>query len=224
MKQPISAISGGFECSSMASRWTRWIDAREECSTCPSCQSGHSKKSSSSRARRNFASICERSAAGGPSFTESGQKPSSLIVGLPTTDTSKIVDTTTTRNQYLLTGGVSRWGLRLSATGRARNIGGKSYMSPSARAVFDRPRLTVSFYGERQAQDSVTRTDIGAQFTPFSFLSLAGYASRETPDAAKRSPPMTAVREEAGLRIGRAWLSAGLVVRDTTETPPPVVF
>jgi hypothetical protein len=134
-------------------------------------------------------------------------------------------DTTNSRVQYVLTGGITRGSFRASVATRFRSYEEESFISPSARLSYDRRWLSASLFAERRSEDGSWRTDIALSTTPLRFLSLAVGASRfaAAPEDPAR-PTTTAIRAEAGVRLGRLWFTGGLVRRDSAVVPAPVVF
>jgi TonB-dependent receptor-like protein len=155
-------------------------------------------------------------------YSESLKNPagSSGIPGLPV-DT---VDTTSSRAQYVVAGGYTRGAIRLSGTARLRSFQGLTYLSPSVRAAYDRRLLSVSLFGERESEAARYRVDGMVRVRPLSFLTLGGGVSRSAPDPDDGSGTTTSLRGEAALRLGRLWITGGVVQRDTVVVPPPVIF
>ncbi len=130
-------------------------------------------------------------------------------------------DSTTSRPEYVLAAGFTRWGIRLSSTNRLRSIGGKSYFSPSVRAEYDSKLFTVSAYAEN-AIDSTTRTDVQGRFAPFSWFNVGGSISRSAPKAGTPGAVTTDTRLEAGVEWHNRWLSGGVVTRTASLVAPPI--
>lgn len=130
-------------------------------------------------------------------------------------------DTTTSRAQYVLAAGVTRWGIRLSSTNRIRSIDHKTYLSPGVRAEYDSRLLTISAFGER-AVDSTTRTDVLARFAPFSWLNIGGGVSRSSPKNSAAGVATTDSRLEVGLAWHDRWLTGGVVTRSASLVAPPI--
>jgi hypothetical protein len=150
---------------------------------------------------------------GGPNG--SPEEPDTLVVDR---------DTTMSAPQYVVTGGVARGPWRLSATGRLRRVAGRSFVAPSLRASLEWPRLTASAYLERSTVDRLVRAEVTGRALPLPWLALGGGLSRFSPTSAGAGPTMVSARAEAGVRLGRMWLTAGVTTRDTTEQPGPIVF
>jgi hypothetical protein len=135
------------------------------------------------------------------------------------------LDTNSFQSQYILTAGTVRGPLRLSATERLFAGGGSHISTPSARASFALNRLAVSAFVEGKSADSVSRSDVTAQFSPLSFVSLLGSVGRSSDSrVADSSFSAKYLRAEAGVRIRNLWLVAGVMRRDSVRLSPPHTF
>lgn len=158
-------------------------------------------------------------------------------------------DTVVSQSQYVLTGGITRWGVRLSGAERyfasfdrgfpggvdttavdtAKGAKGPccrrhGLVVPSARASFDWWRLGVAAYAEGRGVDSTSRTEASAVFAPLSFIrfSAAIGTSRDARIAdSVRSPAYR--RVEAGLRLHDFWIGGGLITRGAVELAAPTL-
>lgn len=140
-------------------------------------------------------------------------------------DTVMTGDTTAARTQYVLTGGFTRWGVRLSAADRFRVFEGRSDHAPALRASYESGLLAVRAFGERTGMDSTTRIDVDARLSPLPWVALTGAVSRaSTARDAGGDLRRTTVRAEAAVRLGELWLGGGSIVRDATELPPAPVY
>lgn len=148
--------------------------------------------------------------------------PDGTIESIDTTFVN--TDSTMVHPQYVLAGGLTRGPVRLSATGRLRRVNGQTFMTPSVRAAFERSRLAVSTFVERSPWENLVRAELSGRFQPTSYLALAGAVSRYAPARAESASAWLAVRGEAGLRLGRVWFTGGMMTRDSTSQPAPVVF
>lgn len=135
------------------------------------------------------------------------------------------LDTSVFRSQYVATAGTVRGPLQLSAGARLSSSGGKSLVIPSVRASFLTGRLGINGFAEGKSIDSVAHTDVTAQFTPLSFVSLLGGVGRTT-DSRIRDSSFTAryERAELGLRVRKLWLIGGVLHRDSVRLSPARVF
>jgi hypothetical protein len=136
-----------------------------------------------------------------------------------------VPDTTRFSAQYVLAGGLTWAGVRLTATERLRVIGGRRLATPSARAEFVTNPLAISVFAEGRGPDSLARGEVAARLTPLPFVSLAAAAGRSLDQ--RRTDSSVAsnyLRAEAGLRVQRLWFIGGVIRRDSVLLRPPVVF
>lgn len=133
-------------------------------------------------------------------------------------------DTTRSRPQYVLTGGLTRGPIRVSAAGRVRQRLGKLSLAPAVRVGYEAGSLALSFLGERSALDSVQRLEAGAYYNLGGRFALSGSVSRFTPIESADAPTSLGVRAEAGMRAGRMWLTVGALRRDTAFLPAAIAF
>ncbi len=146
---------------------------------------------------------------------------SSLTSALTGGSSRDSTDTLTSRAQYVLAAGITKWGIRLSSTNRIRSINGKLNFSPGVRAEYESKLLTLSAFGERGA-DSTTRTDVQGRFAPFSWLNVGGSVSREAPNNAALGAPAIDTRIEVALQWRDRWLTGGFVTRAASIEAPPI--
>jgi hypothetical protein len=133
-------------------------------------------------------------------------------------------DTTRASTQYIMTGGFTRWGLRLSAIERLHKMDAGTLSSTTARLSFERSLLALSLYAERRNGDSSSTEEATARLTPLSYLSFAGTVSRRHGGQAPFDADEISTRLEGGFRISRAWFSAGLWRREATVVPGLIAF
>ena len=139
-------------------------------------------------------------------------------------DTAVAPDTSVYRNQYVLTGGLTRWGVRFTATDRYRIGNHNAYNAPSIRASYERDRLSISAVGERVGTDSTKRLDVSGRFAILPRLALVGGLSSTTGDSAVGGTRRV-IRAEVAANIARsAWLSVGRVIRDGGIFLPPRLY
>jgi hypothetical protein len=149
---------------------------------------------------------------------------------IPTTPAESLLaqvslDTTISRVQYVATLGLNKGPLKFSAAGRAFLGGGKTILVPSLRATFATRPFVLTARAETNGVDSVSRADVTAQVTPFSFVSFVGGAGQEKSSRILDSSYTTKyVRGEAGIRLFNLWLLGGVLHRDSTVLPGPIVF
>ena len=87
-------------------------------------------------------------------------------------------DTTSYETQLVLTGGMSAFGTRISATERVRRANGRTSFVPSARASFERSRLAVTVFAEGRGALHPPRLEGGVRIAPLDRISLTASASR----------------------------------------------
>ncbi|MFN8667419.1 MAG: TonB-dependent receptor [Gemmatimonadaceae bacterium] len=131
---------------------------------------------------------------------------------------------TPSAQQYIAAAGWERGPLSLSFTGRYRRIDSLSYLTPSARLSFERPRLALTGFVEQQAERHLRRIDGSARLLPLSWIGLSGAVSYYAPTTAGLFPTQLTYRGELGIRLRRAWLSGGIMSRDTAQLIAPIVF
>jgi hypothetical protein len=158
-------------------------------------------------------------------FAETNEKTETTTTPTPGTPfVGDTVDTTAVRGQYIATAGTRVLGASVSATARLRLFRGLWFLTPSARASYERGALAVSAFAEQQVSDSTFRGDVSARFSPLSFLAVSGSLGRTSAlDGADRAPSL-AYRGEVGLRLGRLWATGGVMSVDTLEIPAPIAY
>jgi hypothetical protein len=154
--------------------------------------------------------------------------------------TDTIADSTFSRIQYVLTGGLT-WGpvrltfaerLRAEKTSPPLTLGSAEQprvptrlWSPSARAEFVTGPFAVTAFAEGRGPDSLSRAEVTGRFTPLPFVSLLASVGKSTDrQSADSSVSSNFMRGEAALRVFRVWLAGGVVRRDSTLLAPPIVF
>lgn len=133
-------------------------------------------------------------------------------------------DTTHSRPQFVLTGGVTRGAVHLSALGRFRRWRGGTTLSPGVRVAYESGGLTLSFLGERSPLDSLQRLEGGAHVNLGGRFALSGVVSRFNPIENADAPTSLATRVEAGARVGRVWFTLGSLRRDNAFLPAAIAF
>lgn len=135
-------------------------------------------------------------------------------------------DSTRSRAQYVGSVGWSRAGLAASVSHRLRIFEGAREASPFARVAYDARLVSVAAFAERDGLRARDRVDVGATLRPLSFLAVSGAASQSRPSAddGGDGESATTVRGELGVRVGRLWVSGGLVRTDSAVLAAPMVF
>jgi hypothetical protein len=133
-------------------------------------------------------------------------------------------DTTRTRMQHVLQLGTNIGAA--SATGglRHRRYGGESYLTPSVRGSWTWDRSGLSAFVERSADDSLLRADLLVRAGLLERLVISGGYSRRSSFRDSVDAAWTFLHAEAALRLGRWWLRAGFVQRDSTDVLAPAIF
>jgi hypothetical protein len=140
-------------------------------------------------------------------------------------DSVALPDTLRRRLQFVVAGGFTRWGVRMSATDRVRRFGERTWHAPGARAAFERSWLTTSAYVEKSDVDSLTRVDLNARVQPLPWLALLGAVTRHTrDDTVSAGRELTVSHAEVGARLGRHWMTAGVLRRSATRLVAPSVY
>ncbi|MDQ3950934.1 MAG: hypothetical protein M3282_11395, partial [Gemmatimonadota bacterium] len=133
-------------------------------------------------------------------------------------------DTTRYQAQYILAGGVTWRGIRLSATDRLRVLEGGQYHSPAVRASFVSGLLSASLLAETRGSNSDLRLESLVRFTPVRFVAIGGAFASRVGNAGGQDPAGTTVRAEAALRVGEAWLGGGVIRRAGVSLAAPTIY
>lgn len=162
-------------------------------------------------------------------------------------------DTSLVRSQYVLAGGFTRWGVRLSATERIRRWNTPPtaitnvlplrarwqphhLATPSVRAGFESRFFGLSVFSEGRGLDSTSRTEGLGYLAPFSFVRFGGAVSRVHEYRAGATfagsglptrvdgTTSTNARVDGRLRLAGLWLGGGLMRRDAVRLPAPQVY
>jgi len=148
----------------------------------------------------------------------------------PTTDArfgtfpADTVDTSAVRMQYVATGGISRGGVKLTGLVRYKHFDSVDVFTPAVRALWQGKAVGISASVERNADDSLMRSDAELRLQPFQRLALSLAASARTPFDSAGGRSQLFGRAQAEISVGRWMFSGGAIYRDTVATPAPVVF
>jgi hypothetical protein len=151
-------------------------------------------------------------------FTE--KTPFSSLGTLPTDS----ADTVRTSTQYIATGGFTRWGFRLSGAERYHKLQTGGVSATEVRASFERRLLALSLYAERRGADSSSTEEATARLTPLPFFAVAGTVARRHGGTAFGDQDEVSARLEAGIKISRAWFSAGIWRRAQAVVPGLIAY
>jgi hypothetical protein len=139
-----------------------------------------------------------------------------------TTAVKDTVDSASSRTQYVLAAGASRWGLNASATARLRVHDGRSDLSPSVRLGYGWKVVSLSAYAETRGADSTRRMDVAARVAPFRWLVFSGsYGSYAPKDQLTGGPSFTAARADVSTTLFGITLTGGGVTRGLTTLAAP---
>jgi hypothetical protein len=133
-------------------------------------------------------------------------------------------DTTQSRPQFVVTGGMTRGPFRFSAVGRVRRWQGEMSLSPAVRVGYERGMYSLSLLGERSPLDSLQRIEAAGHVSLFGRYALSGVVSQFSPIEGSESPSTVALRAEAGVRASRMWFTVGALQRDAAFLPPAIAF
>jgi len=133
-------------------------------------------------------------------------------------------DTTRTRPQYLGALGYTIGPLRFSAASRVHAINSQTYVNSSVRAAAVYERLVASVHAEQRMFDSTRTIDATIRVTPLPYLALSATVGQTAPVSSAEHPTTLGGRAEAGVRLGRVWLTGGALMRDTALLAAPVVY
>ncbi len=135
------------------------------------------------------------------------------------------VDTARSQSQYVGAVGFTKWGARISATGRLRSQHGEQRIAPALRASWDNRWVSIAGFAEVGGPDSTDRQDASVLITPLSWLHAGASHSIHTPeDELARGPARTTSRAEAGVRLWGRWVTGGVVRRSISRVSGPIAF
>lgn len=143
----------------------------------------------------------------------------------PTAVPKDTVDSASSRSQYVLAAGASRWGLSASATARLRASHGRTDFSPSVRFAYDWRYLSLAAYAETRGVDSTRRLDLTARVAPWRWLVVSGTFGNYAPKSeATGGPPFSASRLDVSTTLFGFTLTGGMLSRGLTTLAPPVAL
>jgi hypothetical protein len=112
------------------------------------------------------------------SFRGSPRTPTTLLGETPSQTQTVRADSTAYENQYLLTGGASLLGARVSGAERIRVAGTRVSHVASGRASYESGWLAASLVGEGKSALDPSRAEATVRVVPFGRVALLGSASR----------------------------------------------
>jgi hypothetical protein len=134
------------------------------------------------------------------------------------------VDSASSRLQYVVAAGASRWGLTGSVTGRLRAAQGRTMFSPALRLSYDWRWVSLGAFAETRGADSTQRMDFSARVAPWRWLRLSGAFGRHAPRDEALGPAFTASRLEVASTWFGITLGGGMLTRGVTTLAPLTVL
>ncbi|MBI5600399.1 MAG: hypothetical protein HY944_02405 [Gemmatimonadetes bacterium] len=135
------------------------------------------------------------------------------------------VDSASSRSQYVLSAGASRWGVNASATARLRASQGRTDLSPSLRLGYDWRYISLAAYAETRGADSTRRLDVTARVAPWRWLVVSGAFGNHAPKSAGvGGPSFSASRLDVSTTLLGYTLTGGVLTRGLTTLAPPVAL
>ena len=152
------------------------------------------------------------------------------------------IATRRSRTQYVGSGGLTLGGMQLAVTARMRVFQHQRQLTPSARLSYDREWLQVVVNAERRQGDSVEKNlragirlpdsvrvtevaDASIIVRPLSWIALGGGAGIRRGEGGRYAPEETrSLRAEGAIRVAGLWLGGGILQRDESLLPAPLVF
>ncbi len=154
---------------------------------------------------------------------ENSKVSATSALATPSAAPKDTVDSASSRSQYVLAAGASRWGLSGSVTARLRVAQGHRDFSPSARLGYTWSFLSVGAFAESRGADSTRRLDATIRVAPWRWLVLSGAHGIYTPSAVGRDgPAFSASRLELASTWWGVTLSGGMMSRDLTLVGAPI--
>ena len=118
-------------------------------------------------------------------------------------------DTTRSRPQYVAMTGLNAGALHLTGVGRYSALQGERYFSPLLRGEVTSRFATFAARAERRAEDSTQRLEVAGEFRPVQRLRAVAAVGRVSGTGDDEREPVTTVRGEVGLLLGRMWITGG---------------
>jgi hypothetical protein len=131
-------------------------------------------------------------------------------------------DTTLSGTQYVAMAGINRGRFSLSAAERYHDLDSVTVNSVSGRLTFTHPLVALSLYAEHRGSDTTSVEEASARFTPVSFLAFAGSIAHRHGGA--EGIDAVDLRGEVGARLGRLWVSGGVMRRGEETLPALIAF
>ncbi|MHB8838290.1 MAG: TonB-dependent receptor plug domain-containing protein [Gemmatimonadaceae bacterium] len=135
------------------------------------------------------------------------------------------VDTASSRSQYVLAAGASRWGVNGSVTARLRASRGRTDVSPSVRLGYAWRFVTLDAFAETRGADSTRRMDVTARVVPWRWLEFSGaFGSYDPTSEVSRGPAFTASRLDVAATWFGVTVTGGMLSRGITTLAAPIAL
>lgn len=131
-------------------------------------------------------------------------------------------DTTRSGSQYVAMAGINQGRLRVSAAERYHTLDSGNVNAVSGRLTYDHPVVALSLYAEYRGADTTSVEEASVRFTPVDFLAITGTAARR--HGGPSGNDEFDARGELGLRVGRLWVSGGVMRRGEETLPALIAF
>jgi hypothetical protein len=126
-------------------------------------------------------------------------------------------DTTRSSTQIVISGGLRLGPGRLTLQERMRTTEQRRDYGPTARLEVGSGMNVLSAYAESDALRHLTLTEVRAQLQPLRFIALSASAGHRNGSIEPGGgPATTALKGSIGVRVGRLWVTGGLINFDTT--------
>ena len=133
-------------------------------------------------------------------------------------------DTTASRAQYVGAAGLSRGAFRASLTSRTQVFEHTNRTVLEGRIGLQSRYAGLSLRAEQQPGDTGSVQEASLRLSPLRWFALTATVARRASNGPDVPDAFTG-RAEAGLRVGRLWITGGGIARDTsTIVAPPIVY
>ncbi|MDQ8155715.1 MAG: Plug domain-containing protein, partial [Gemmatimonadota bacterium] len=158
-------------------------------------------------------------------IAENSKVSETTSLTIPTAAPKDTVDTATSRTQYVVAAGASRWGVRASVAARLRAGQGRTDVSPTLRLGYDWRFVSLAGFAESRGADSTQRLDLTARVAPWRWLVLTGAHGSYTPKSPiTGGPKFTGSRVELESTLFGVTVSGGLLMRGLATVAAPVAI
>lgn len=139
---------------------------------------------------------------------------------------SDTADTAASNGQYYLSGGASILGMQVVLANRIRSRSTGTTVSQEGRLSWNNRFISTQLYAERgSGRPTYNLLEGTVRITPMSFVSVLGAIGKRNYNGRySNSADEQSARAEVGIKLFGPWLTFGVVTRDTSVQPAPVVF